>query len=457
MQIDSTKKILGFKDIALLTFIANFGVRWLAVAAGIGASSVFFWIVGAIILAFPMAYMCAQLSRLYPEEGGIYAWTRNVMGEKSGFIVAWMYFVNNLFYYPAVLIFLATCFAYFLGEPALANNSVFICVVVLIAFWLVVLISIFGLKFNKIMAEFGGFFGSVVPALLIIGLGFGAYIWTKHSATTFTLSSIIPDHHISSSLSNLTMLMFAMTGVEIIPTFANAVKNPKKDLYFGLLLGAVLMIVFYVLGTIAMSIIVSHDDIHKASGLMHAFEIIFATLHIPWMTRGVALMLVFAELGVVSIWLVAPITMFFKCTPIGLLPDWFHKTNKSDAPVNAILFVGLVVTVIVLTTNLLPAVNDMYQILILMSVLLTFIPYLFLVNVFIKSMRKFSGNQLIHLIFSGCVIISLLLGIIFSFELPTNIVTLQSKILYELEMFFGPLIFILAGYFIYHRGQKNRL
>lgn len=457
MQIDSTKKILGFRDIALLTFISNFGVRWLAVAAGIGASSIVFWIAGAILLAFPMAYMCAQLSRLYPEEGGIYAWTRNTLGEKSGFIVAWMYFVNNLFYYPAVLIFLATSFAYFLDKPELANNSTYICIVVLIAFWMMVLISIFGLKFNKIMAEYGGFLGSIVPALLIIGLGFGAYFWTKHSATAFTWASIVPNHHISSSLSNLTMLMFAMTGVEIIPTFANAVKNPKKDLYFGLLIGAVVMIVFYVLGTIAVNIIVSPDDIHKASGLMHAFQLIFSTLHIPWMTRGVAFMLIFAELGVVSIWLIAPITMFFKCTPVGLLPNWFHKTNKSDAPVNAILFVGLLVTIILLATNLLPAVNDMYQILILMSVVLTFIPYLFLVNVFIKNRYKFSGSKTIHWIFSVCVIISLLLGIIFSFELPHNVTTLQSKIFYELEMFFGPFIFIAAGYFIYARGQKKRL
>jgi len=41
--------------------------------------------------------MCAQLSQIYPEEGGIYAWTRRSLGEKNGFIVSWLYLINNIF------------------------------------------------------------------------------------------------------------------------------------------------------------------------------------------------------------------------------------------------------------------------------------------------------------------------------------------------------------------------
>lgn len=454
-MVTATKKILGLRDIALLTFVSNFGIRWLAVAAGIGASSVLYWIVGSVILAFPLAYITAKLSQLYPEEGGIYAWTRHALGEKNGFVVAWLYLVNNIFYYPAILIFLATNFAFFIGKPALANNSTFICTVVLIGFWLVVLMSLYGFKVNKIMAEYGGFIGSIIPALLVIGAGFAFYIFTKHSATVFNAQTILPNHHISHSLANLTMLMFAMTGVEIIPTFANAAKNPKKDLYLGLIIGTFFMIIFYVLGTIALNIIVSPDDLQKTSGLMYTFQLIFSTLHIPWMTRTVAFLLIFAELAVVSIWLIAPITMFFKCTPRGLLPDWFHKTNKQNAPANALWFMGLLVTLILLTTNLLPAVNDMYQILVLMSVVLAFIPYLFLTLVFIKSRHKISGNKVMHTIFALTVTVSLCLGIIFSFELPHDLTTLSSKLFYEAELFFGPLIFVFIGYYIYNRQFKR--
>lgn len=449
-----TQKILTLKDVSILTVISNFGVRWLAVAAGLGASATLFWIVGALMLAIPLAVMSGCLSKLYPEEGGIYAWTRRSLGEESGFIVSWLYFLNNVLYYPAVLIFLATNFAFFLGNPSLANNSVFICTVVLAAFWLLVLISIFGLKTNKIMAEFGGLIGSLIPAALIIVMGFYLFFSTHHSATPLTWAAF-SDANWTKRLANLTMIMFAMTGVEIIPTFANAVKNPKRDLYFGLIIGALVMIVLYILGTLAINFVIGSTDIQKAAGLMDAFALLFAKFHMPWLTPVIAFMLCFAELAVVSIWLIAPITMFFKCSPKGVLPEWFHRLNKHDAPVNALVFVGFLVTVILLATNLLPAINDVYQILILMSVLLTFIPYLFLLVSYIKNIKNLSGYRFFHWFFSVTVFVSIMLGIAFSFQLPANIKTLGEKVFYESELALGPVIFILLGYLFYRLRVRH--
>ena len=42
MLVDS-KKILGLRDVALLTFVSNFGVRWFAVAAGVCFFFFFGW------------------------------------------------------------------------------------------------------------------------------------------------------------------------------------------------------------------------------------------------------------------------------------------------------------------------------------------------------------------------------------------------------------------------------
>lgn len=451
-----TKKLFNLKDITLLTFFANFGVRWLAVAAAMGAVATLYWIIGALTLAIPMAFICAQLSRQYPEEGGIYAWTRNTLGEKQGFIVSWLYFINNLFYYPAVLIFLATNFAFGIGHPTLANNSVFICCSVLVALWAIIFISIFGLKMNKYATEFGGFIGSLFPTILIIGLGIGIYCLTKNSATSFTLHTVFFNDHMSKSLANLTMLMFAMTGVEIIPTFANAVRNPKRDLYFGLILGTIILVFLYILGTIALNIILPVDAIQKTTGLIHAFQLVFNKFHHPAFTRIIAILLVFAEIGVVSIWLIAPITMFFKCSPKGILPNWFHKTNKHESPINALIFVGIIVSCLLLTTTFLPAVNDMYQILVLMSVLLTFIPYLYLVRVYAKNYHTINMHSGWKIYFIISVTVSLILGIAFSFQLPSNLVTLTSKILYEAEMFFGPALFVTVGYWLFRRNLSLR-
>jgi len=253
MSINPNKKVLSFFDIAIMTLTANFGIRWLAIAAGIGPSSLIFWLVGAILFFVPLALIVAQLAEAYPEEGGIYAWVRRAMGDKSGFIVAWLYWVNNIFYYPAILIFLASNFAYFLGKPELATNTTYITLSVLIAFWLAIIISLFGLKISKYVVGFGGLAGLIIPSVLLIAIAMFIYFVLHKTATSFSLANFIPNSKMEDNLSSLALIMFAMAGVEIIPTFANSVQNVKRDLYMGLLVGSFLIFVLYTLGTLSMN------------------------------------------------------------------------------------------------------------------------------------------------------------------------------------------------------------
>ena len=443
-SVSSEDKVLGLKDVTIMAVTANFGIRWIPIAALLGASAVFFWILGALIFFLPLVVISVQLSRKYPDEGGMYAWTTRALGEKSGFMVAWLYWVNTIFYYPAVLVFLATNFAYFIGKPELINNHYFITTVVLIVFWLITFVSFYGLKVNKYLVDIGGILGSFIPAIVIIVLGFAAYFSTGKSATDFSLGSFIPHDNILNNLSTLTIIMFAMAGIEIIPTFANSVKNAKKTLYYGLILSAIILLSLYILGTVALNLVASPDSINGAAGLMQAFEIIGQRFDLEWFPRFMAFLLTFAEFAAVSIWLLAPVIMFFKCTPKGILPAWLHKTNKHDSPRNALLFMGVLVTIIVLLTNFLPSVNVMYQVLILIATVLYFIPYLYLVVAYIKLM----GNRYKY-IFGILVFISTSLGILFSFQPPSDIQTTHGIFVYELELILGPAIFIVIGWLLY--------
>ena len=61
MLVDS-KKILGLRDVALLTFVSNFGVRWFAVAAGVGFFFVFYLVIWALILGISLSFFPAELN-----------------------------------------------------------------------------------------------------------------------------------------------------------------------------------------------------------------------------------------------------------------------------------------------------------------------------------------------------------------------------------------------------------
>lgn len=448
MLATSSKKVLGVTDIVLMTIVANLGLRWLAVAAGIGPVSIILWLVSALFLFFPLTIACAELAKLYPEEGGLYAWVRHTLGEHSGFIVAWLYWAMNLFYYPALLIFLASNFAYFLGKPSLAGDQTYITVCVIAALWIIIAICLLGLRVGRYVVGLGGIFGTLIPAVVLIVFGFLALLITKHSATAYTIHSLMPSQGIFDSLSTLTIIMFAMTGIEVIPTFANSVKNAKRTLYTGLLIAAFAIFGIYVLGTLAMSFLLSPADIAKTSGLMEALAMVDLQFHVPWFTRVLAFFLTFAELAAITMWILAPIVMFFKCSPPGILPAWLQRTNRSDSPYNAVLMMGVLVTIVVLLTNLLPSINDMYQILVLMASILTFIPYLFLAVVFIRCRHKITLPNWLIWLMGLCIFGSIVLGIVFSFPPPEGLVG-HALIEYETELALSPIIFVFLGWALY--------
>ena len=79
-----------------------------------------------------------------------------------------------------------------------------------------------------------------------------------------------------------------------------------------------------------------------------------------------------------------------------------------------------------------------------MATVLYFIPYLYLVVTYIKLMDNSYRYVLGVLVF-----ISTSLGILFSFQPPIDITSTQEIIIYELELLFGPLAFILIGWLLY--------
>ncbi len=446
-------KVLGLKDITIMAVTANFGVRWLPVAAGLGASAIFFWLLAALLFFAPLSIIAVSLSRKYPEEGGVYAWTKRGLGDGSGFMVAWLYWINNIFYYPAVLIFLATNFSYFIGKPQLSQNHIYVTAAVLIAFWLITFISFYGISANKYLVDIGGILGSFIPAIALIILGISYYFTSgHHSATTYSWHTIWPHNNVVHNLSTLTIIMFAMAGIEIIPTFANSVKNPRRNLFWGLILASIILFGLYILGTISLNILSKPSAIQKASGLLSAFSIVDARYHIAWFTRVMAFLLTFAEFAAVSIWLLAPVIMFFKCTPKGILPNWLHRENRYHSPQNALLFMGVLVSIIVILTNFIATVSAMYQALILMATVLYFIPYLYLVIAYI---RLKTHRLWIRWSISLCVLLSVVLGILFCFQ-PPVLQTKSAFFVYEAELILGPLILFTIGWLIYRLRKYTK-
>ena len=57
----------------------------------------------ALFFFLPTAFVIVELSTRFPEEGGLYAWSKEAFGEFHGFVAGWTYWVYTFFYFPALL------------------------------------------------------------------------------------------------------------------------------------------------------------------------------------------------------------------------------------------------------------------------------------------------------------------------------------------------------------------
>ena len=151
-----------------MNIVAVVGLRWIARSARLGAPSVSLWLLACLVFFVPLALALIELSSRHPEQGGIYAWVRRAFGPLHGFICGWCMWVNNLFYFPSLLLFAAANFALVLGPAGdgLAENRLYS--VALRARLPVVLhrLNIIGLAAGKWVQHVGSVATWIPPALL---------------------------------------------------------------------------------------------------------------------------------------------------------------------------------------------------------------------------------------------------------------------------------------------------
>ena len=95
------KRRIRFVDLTLFYVISALSLRWIATAAATGPGAITLWLIAWAAFFVPLAASVLMLSRRFPQEGGLYVWTRLAFGDFAGFIAGWTYWMSNLPYFPA--------------------------------------------------------------------------------------------------------------------------------------------------------------------------------------------------------------------------------------------------------------------------------------------------------------------------------------------------------------------
>jgi len=147
----SLRRALGLGDMVLFFVTTGTNLQWVATAAAAGPSAILVWVIGALAMFVPLGYSVIALSARYPQEGGLYVWTRRSFGDFAGFLTGWTYWTSNLPYFPGVLYFAAGNGLYVFGDRFhhLSTSPAYFIVASLLKLALATVLNLLSLEVGK--------------------------------------------------------------------------------------------------------------------------------------------------------------------------------------------------------------------------------------------------------------------------------------------------------------------
>ena len=220
---------MGFWDVLLFNIATVLGPRWIAAAAHNGTSSISLWVLAAVLFFVPMALVINELSSRFPEEGGLYVWSKEAFGDFHGFVAGWTYWVYTIFYFPGLLLASASMSAYVMGGKGaeLAQDRTFLLVGSLLLLGVAVVLNIIGLNIGKWLQNAGGV-STYLPLMILVGIA--AVLWLKNgSVTQFTRANMMPTWN-WDTVNFWSQIAFAFTGLELVSAMSGEIREPRRTL-----------------------------------------------------------------------------------------------------------------------------------------------------------------------------------------------------------------------------------
>lgn len=368
-------KVMGVADLAMFYIVTGVSLRWIATAAAFGPSSIVVWVGALLCFYLPFVLAIVELSSRYPQEGGLYIWTREAFGPYVGFMAGWSYFTSNLPYFPSVLYFDAGNALYIGGESLqfLRGNPVFFMSFALSALAFITAINVFGMRFGRWLHNLGAV-GMWGPALIVIVLGAIAW-WQFGSATDFTPASFVPVFDLQHMIM-WAAIAFALSGAETASFMSGEIRDPRRTIPRALPIAGLVIVSCYIIGTFAVLLAMPSSKVNTLQGLVQAGAVAAERVGAGWMAIPLALLITLGNLGAASGFLSCAARIPFAVGIDRLLPPVFAKVHpRWGTPYVAILVQGGLGAVLCILGQAGTGVKGAYDVLVSMGIIAAFLPF----------------------------------------------------------------------------------
>jgi amino acid transporter len=449
---------MGFRDVLLFLVTAGTNLQWVATAAAGGASSLFVWLIGVLVMLLPLGLCVASMASRHPEEGGLYVWTKIAFGDFAGFLTGWAYWMSNLPYFPAVLYFAAGNLLYAGGDrwTGLSGSAPYFIAVSLAGLAFATFVNLVGLEIGKWLSNIGAIARWLATLLLLV---VGAVAWARFGpATDFSPHALVPGTHLKDIVFWST-IAFALSGLESVSFFGGEIRDPARTVPRAMLASIPIILAVYVAGTVSVLVALPAAQLSNLQGMMQAIQQAERRIGAAGIAPLAAILISITALGSVGAWLSSVARIPFMAGIDRFLPARFGRVHpRWGTPWVALLSQALITAVFVFLGQAGTSVRGAYDALVSMTIIWYFIPYLFLFAAAIRLRAETAGRgfripggpRAIAVL--GCVGIATTAGTIALSLLPSE--NEAHPTLAAVKVVGSTVVMLAAGVAVYARGRR---
>lgn len=444
-------RVLTLRDLILFNVVAVVNLNLVPAFAGSGFPALTLLLLAILCFLLPQGMAVAAFATKFPQEGGIYVWTKASFGEFHGFLCGWCYWLTNAFYVPTLLFYLIGVAFYLASSEAEASmqNRTAVPLIAFVLLWGFTWLCIRGWGVGRWVNNLGAV-AAGLTSLALAGVGWAALTHRPVESSGISVH-VLPGFADWGTISAFSTICLAMVGLELGSTMAGEIRDPRRDIPRAAVYGVAACGVLYFCATLAMLLALPSGEISLIQGVLQAVDRISAQLGATWFLRPLALVLAVSIAGATTAWLAGAARVPFVAGLDRFLPASLGKLHpRWKTPHVALMVQAVISSAFILFSLFGVDIFQAYVTLLRLTVDTNLIPFVYLFAGLVRLARREGSVWLAANGYVGLGTTLLAMAVTFlPDEHITSVLLFEAKLVTGLAVFLGAAVF----FFRYFRGR----
>ena len=335
------RKKFRLADVVLSVICVVFVAEAAAPVASIGNSQYFWWVFMMIAFLLPYGMISSELGTTYTGDGGLYDWINKAFPRaKWGARASWYYWIN----FPLWMASLAVVCPELLSVLTGLQFGWFAKLLIELAFiWIVTWIAFYPVCDSILILNISAAI-KMILALTVGVLGI-VYVVKNGFVNDMAFRTFLPGFDLHS-LSYISVIIFNFLGFEVVCTYADNMRDPKRQIPQAIITGGIVIALIYLFSAFGIGAAIPTHEISEDSGLIDAVSLMTGRTS-GLFVGAVALLFLITLFGNMISWSMGVNSTAAYAAENGDMPAIFaRRWAKNDMPIGSALTSGIVASVV---------------------------------------------------------------------------------------------------------------